>query len=149
VQFIRDIYAAKTAGARPVVSFEFFAPKTDEGDRNLLQKTVPALLELRPDYCSVTYGAGGSTRDKTLTIVDRIQREHRLTAMAHLTCVAHTQDQVAAVLAQAQTLGIHNILALRGDPPGGVGDFMPLEGGFEFSHQLVRFMLLRLSHLVI
>ena len=140
MQFIRDIYAARTDGARPVVSFEFFAPKTDEGDRNLLQKTVPALLQLKPAYCSVTYGAGGSTRDKTLTIVDRIQREHRLTAMAHLTCVAHTQDQVAAVLAQAQTLGIHNILALRGDPPGGVGDFKPLEGGFEFSHQLVRFI---------
>jgi methylenetetrahydrofolate reductase (NADPH) len=140
VQFIRDIYAAKAGGPRPVVSFEFFAPKTDEGDRNLLQKTVPALLGLKPDYCSVTYGAGGSTRDKTLTIVDRIQRDHRLTAMAHLTCVAHTRDQVAGVLAQARALGIHNILALRGDPPGGVGEFKPLDGGFEFSHQLVRFI---------
>lgn len=140
VQFIRDLYARRAADSRPVLSVEFFAPKTDEGDRNLLQRTVPALLELRPDYCSVTYGAGGSTRDKTLGLVDRIQREHRLTAMAHLTCVAHTREQVADVLAQARALGIHNILALRGDPPGGVGEFQPLDGGFAYAHQLVRFI---------
>jgi methylenetetrahydrofolate reductase (NADPH) len=138
VQLIRDIYRTGAEGKRPILSFEFFAPKTEEGDRNLLSRTVPALIELRPDYCSVTYGAGGSTRNKTLTIVDRIQREHRLTAMAHLTCVAHTRAEVAAVLAEAQRLGIHNILALRGDPPGGEGPFQPVEGGFEFSYQLVQ-----------
>lgn len=96
-------------------------------------------MPLRPDYCSVTYGAGGSTRDKTLGIVDRIQREHGLTAMAHLTCVNSTSSQLAEVLAHARSLGIKNILALRGDPPGG-GEFAPAPGGFEFSHQLVSFI---------
>src|SRR5881409_2911191 len=82
MQLVRDIYAAKAAAGRPVISFEFFTPKTDEGDRNLLEKTIPALLQTKPDYCSVTYGAGGSTRDKTLMIVDRIQRQHGLTGVA-------------------------------------------------------------------
>ena len=87
MQFVRDIYTARRAAGRPVISFEFFPPKTDEGDRNLFEKTIPALLQTRPDYCSVTYGAGGSTRDKTLMIVDRIQRQHGLTAVSytHLT----------------------------------------------------------------
>lgn len=140
MQFIRDIYAAKQASNRPVVSFEFFPPKTEEGDRNLLEKTIPALQQLKPDFCSVTYGAGGSTRDKTLMIVDRIQREHGLTAMSHLTCVGATREQIGAVLAQAKALGIRNILALRGDPPGGVGEFTRTEGGFEFTHQLIQFI---------
>jgi methylenetetrahydrofolate reductase (NADPH) len=139
MQYIRDIHAA-AAGKRPVISFEFFPPKTDEGDRALLEKTIPALMRLRPDYCSVTYGAGGSTRDKTLSIVDRIQREHGLTAMAHLTCVNSTQDQLREVIEQARQLGIGNILALRGDPPGGTGEFRTTPGGFEFSYQLVRFL---------
>src|SRR5262245_36412049 len=78
VQFIRDIHAARRGSQRPVISFEFFPPKTEEGDRALLEKTLPALLALKPDFCSVTYGAGGSTRDKTLGIVERIQKEHRL-----------------------------------------------------------------------
>src|SRR5438876_6168094 len=99
MQLVRDIYAAKRAAGRPVISFEFFPPKTEEGERNLLEKTIPALRQLHPDFCSVTYGAGGSTRDKTLMIVDRIQREHGLTAMAHLTCVSATQEQIGAVLA--------------------------------------------------
>lgn len=115
MQFIRDIHATKLAANRPVVSFEFFPPKTDEGDRNLLEKTIPALLRMNPDFCSVTYGAGGSTRDKTLMIVDRIQREHGLTAMLHLTCVNSTKEQLGEVVAQARGLGIKNILALRGD----------------------------------
>lgn len=123
-----------------MVSFEFFPPKTEEGDRNLLEKTLPSLLALRPDYCSVTYGAGGSTRDKTLMIVDRIQREHGLTAMAHLTCVNATREQIGEVLTQAEALGIKNLLALRGDPPGGGGEFHQTEGGFEFSYQLVEFL---------
>src|SRR5208283_5796041 len=98
MQFIRDIYAAKRAARQPVVSLEFFPPKTDEGDRNLLEKHIPALLAARPDFCSVTYGAGGATRDKTLKIVDCIQRRHKLTALAHLTCVNHARDEVRAVL---------------------------------------------------
>jgi methylenetetrahydrofolate reductase (NADPH) len=140
MRLIRDIYREARAAKRPVVSFEFFPTKTPEGERTLLEKTIPALGELKPDFCSVTYGAGGSTRDKTLTIVDRIQREHRITAMAHMTCVNATKQESAHVLQQARALGIQNILALRGDPPGGVGDFVKTDGGFEYSYELVRFI---------
>ena len=140
MQIIRDIYAAARTEKRPVISLEFFPTKTEDGERNLLEKTIPALLQLQPHYCSVTYGAGGSTRDKTLMIVDRIQRDHRLPAMAHLTCVNATKDEIAKVLEQARALGIKNILALRGDPPPGTGDFQKTEGGFEFSYQLVDFI---------
>ena len=96
-------------------------------------------MQAKPDFCSVTYGAGGSTRDKTLMIVDRIQREHGLTALAHLTCVNHTREEVRALLEKIRALGCKNILALRGDPPGG-GEFQPTPGGFEFSSQLVKFI---------
>ncbi len=137
MQFIRDIYAAKKAAQKPVISFEFFPPKTDEGDRNLLEKHIPALSEAKPDFCSVTYGAGGSTRDKTLMIVDRIQREQGLTALAHLTCVNHTRDEVRALLEKIRALGCQNILALRGDPPVG-GEFQMTPGGFEYAAQLVK-----------
>src|SRR5580693_6989863 len=119
MKFVRDIYADKRATGQPVISFEFFPPKTEEGDKVLFEKTIPALLQTKPDYCSVTYGAGGSTRDKTLMIVDRIQREHGLTALAHLTCVNHTREQVRELLEKIRAAGCQNILALRGDPPGG------------------------------
>jgi methylenetetrahydrofolate reductase (NADPH) len=140
MQFIRDIHARKAALRQPVVSFEFFPPKTEEGDRTLLEKTIPALKEARPDYCSVTYGAGGGTRDKTLGIVDRIQRQHQIVAMSHLTCVNATADELRHVLMEARARGIMNILALRGDPPGAGGAFTKTEGGFEYSYQLVRFI---------
>lgn len=139
MQFIRDIFAGKKADGKPVVSLEFFPPKTEEGDRSLLEKQIPALMAIRPDFCSVTYGAGGSTRDKTLMIVDRIQREHGLTALAHLTCVNHTRQEVRALLEKIRALDCKNILALRGDPPGG-GEFQSTPGGFEFSADLVRFI---------
>ena len=139
MQFIRDIYASKIAARKPVVSFEFFPPKTDEGDRALLEKQIPALLAARPDFCSVTYGAGGSTREKTLNIVDRIQRQHGLPALAHLTCVNHTREEVHNLLEKVRALNCKNILALRGDPPGG-GEFQVTPGGFEFSSQLVKFI---------
>ena len=137
MQLIRDIHESCRAAGRPAVSFEFFPPKTDEGDRNLMEKTLPALLTLKPDYCSMTYGAGGSTRDKTIGLVDRIQREHGLTAMMHLTCVNATRDELGEVLADARARGIMNILALRGDPPGGTGEWIATEGGFQYSSQLV------------
>jgi methylenetetrahydrofolate reductase (NADPH) len=140
MRFIRDIFAGARQARRPVISFEFFPTKTPEGERTLLEKTIPALGQLSPDFCSVTYGAGGSTREKTLAIVDRIQRQHGLTAMAHMTCVNATRDDTTSVLEQARALGITNILALRGDPPGGVGDFQKTEGGFEYSYELVRFI---------
>ena len=139
MRLIRDIHSAKAAAGKPVVSFEFFPPKTDEGDVTLFQKTIPALTQLKPDWCSVTYGAGGGTKEKTLKIVDRIQREHGLTTMCHLTCVGTTADHLREVLLEAKALGINNILALRGDPPNG-SEFRPLAGGFEFSYQLVQFI---------
>jgi methylenetetrahydrofolate reductase (NADPH) len=139
MQLIRDIFAANQAARRPVISFEFFPPKTDEGDRALLEKHFPALLQTKPHFCSVTYGAGGSTRDKTLMIVDRIQRTHGLTALAHLTCVNHTRDEVRALLEKIRSLGCRNILALRGDPPGG-GEFELTPGGFQFASQLTSFI---------
>lgn len=140
MQLIRDIYQTSRAAGRPVLSLEFFPTKTDEGEHTLFAKTIPALKTLQPDFCSVTYGAGGSTRDKTLGIVDRIQREHSLPAMMHLTCVNSTKDELGAVLDQAKKRDINNILALRGDPPAGTGDFTKTEGGFEYSRELVAYI---------
>jgi methylenetetrahydrofolate reductase (NADH) len=144
MQLVRDIYAAKAAAGKPVISFEFFPPKTLEGDRTLLEKTIPALIKTKPDYCSVTYGAGGSTRDKTLMIVDRIQKEHGLTGVAHLTCVSSTREQIRDLLAQIQAMGVRNVLALRGDPPPGE-EFQTTPGGFEYSNQLVEFIRQQVS----
>jgi methylenetetrahydrofolate reductase (NADPH) len=139
VQLIRDIYAERMAAGQPVISLEFFPPKTEDGERNFFEKTVPALVALRPDYCSVTYGAGGGTRGKTLSIVDRIQREYDLPALAHLTCVGSTREQIREILDQAKGIGIRNILALRGDPPPNT-EFTKPEGGFEYAADLVRFI---------
>jgi methylenetetrahydrofolate reductase (NADPH) len=139
MQLVRDIYAAKKIAGKPVVSFEFFPPKTPEGDRALLEKTIPALMQTNPDFCSVTYGAGGGTREKTLMIVDRIQKEHGLTAVAHLTCVCSTREEIRNLLQQIRSLDVRNVLALRGDPPGG-GEFKMTPGGFEYSNQLVEFI---------
>lgn len=139
MQLIRDIYAARKATDRPVISVEFFPPKTDEGDRSLLEKTIPALKAAHLDYCSVTYGAGGNTRDKTLTIVESIQNRHRMTALAHLTCVGHTREQLRTMLEQIRSVGCRNILALRGDPPVGETFHKP-DDGFEFAAELVRFI---------
>ena len=137
IPLIRDIFAR--AAGRPTLSFEFFPTKTPEGERALVERTIPALGRLRPDFCSVTYGAGGGTRDKTLAIVDRIQREQGVPTMAHLTCVNATREETRAVVEAAKSRGIRNILALRGDPPGG-GSFVPTPDGFEYSYQLVRFI---------
>jgi methylenetetrahydrofolate reductase (NADPH) len=144
MQFIKDIYKSKdkskAVSGQPVISFELFPPKTAEGDAALLEKTLPALAKLRPDYCSVTYGAGGSTQEKSFMIVDRLQRTHNILPLAHLTCVNATREDIGKLLEQARALGVKNILALRGDPPGGLGEFQPIEGGFEFAYQLVQFI---------
>src|SRR6267378_707928 len=124
MQLVRDIYAAKRVAGQPVISFEFFPPKTDEGDRTLLEKTLPALLQTKPDYCSVTYGAGGSTREKTLMIVDRIQRQHSLTAGAHLTCVCATREQIPELLGQTRALGVRMSWLCAAIRPGGA-NFSP------------------------
>lgn len=144
IRYIRDIFQSARPAGRPVISLEFFPPKSDEAERTLLERTIPALEGVEPDFCSVTYGAGGSTREKTLGIVDAIQREHRLTAMAHLTCVNATTEQTYALLDEARAKGVKNILALRGDPPNGNGNgngngaSHTANGDFEYSYQLVR-----------
>ncbi len=104
-----------------------------------MEKTIPKLLQMKPDYCSVTYGAGGSTREKTLQIVDRIHGEHKLTVVAHLTCVNSSREDVRQLLGRIRALGVKNLLALRGDPPSG-GEFQPTPGGFEYASQLVKFI---------
>ena len=135
---IPDIYAEKRAVGRPVISIEFFPPKTPQGDQSLFDRVLPRLAAARPDFCSVTYGAGGGgTRAKTLSIVDRLQREHGLTAMAHVTCVSFTRVEMDGFLGEAAGLGIENILALRGDPPPGEPDFVHPAGGFDYAYQLI------------
>jgi len=140
LEYLRDIYSANRAAGKPVLSMEFFPPKTEDGEQKFFQKTVPALAGLKPHYCSVTYGAGGSTRTKTLAIVDRIQREFGLPALAHLTCIGSTREQLREIAEQARSLGIGNILALRGDPPDGATTWNKMEGGFEYAYQLVQLL---------
>ncbi len=121
---------------RPLFSFEFFPPKTETGERNL-ERALEALGPHQPDFVSVTYGAGGSTRDKTIDIVKRIKSEFGMEAMAHLTCVNATVDELRGTLDQMAEAGIENVLALRGDPPQGQTDWAKTQGGFEFSYELV------------
>jgi methylenetetrahydrofolate reductase (NADPH) len=131
---IRDLFEL----GRPVFSFEFFPPKDESGVDSLFER-IRELRRLRPDFVSVTYGAGGSTRDRTIGLVTRIQREIGLTAMAHLTCVGHTREELAAVAARLRASGVLNVLALRGDPPKGEGQFRAVEGGFRYASELVAF----------
>jgi len=127
------------ARGRPTFSFEFFPPKTDDAAKQLDQ-TIADLRELSPSFVSVTYGAGGSTRERTIDIVTRVKREHGIEAMAHLTCVGSTPDDLAAMLARISDSGIENVLALRGDPPKGQTEFKAAEGGFSYASELVRFI---------
>jgi methylenetetrahydrofolate reductase (NADPH) len=125
------------AGGEPVFSFEFFPPKTEQGERNL----YAALAELRglePSFVSVTYGAGGSTRAKTIEIVKRIKEDYALEAMAHFTCVGATVPELRATLDEMSEAGIDNVLALRGDPPAGQQDWVKTDGGLEYSRELVQ-----------
>jgi methylenetetrahydrofolate reductase (NADPH) len=120
----------------PLFSFEFFPPKTPEGERNL----VTALRELRPldpAFVSVTYGAGGTTRSKTIEIVKSIAEHHGLEAMAHFTCVGATVDELRSTLDEMRDAGIDNVLALRGDPPAGEDEWTKTEGGLEYSRELI------------
>ncbi len=127
------------AGGRSF-SFEFFPPKDDEGER-ILWKSISELEPLRPTFVSVTYGAGGATRDRTVAITGRIAKETSMLPMAHLTCVGHTTEEIRSILDQLATAGVRNVLALRGDPVGGPG--MPWEstdGGVEYAAELVEFI---------
>ena len=120
----------------PVFSFEFFPPKTPEGERNLYA-AVDQLRGLDPAYVSVTYGAGGSTTGKTIEIVSRIRDEFGIEAMAHFTCVSATTEELRATLDTMAELGFDNVLALRGDPPAGQAEWTKTEGGLEYSRELV------------
>jgi methylenetetrahydrofolate reductase (NADPH) len=127
------------ASRQPVFSFEFFPPKSDEAAIQL-EKTIAELRPLEPDFVSVTYGAGGSTREKTIDIVTRIKRETGIEAMAHLTCVGSHRDELKAVLDRLVDAGVENVLALRGDPPKGESTFVAVDGGFRYANQLVEFI---------
>jgi methylenetetrahydrofolate reductase (NADPH) len=124
------------AAGGPVFSFEFFPPKTEAGERNLYA-ALAELNTLEPSFVSVTYGAGGSTREKTIEIVKRIREEYGLEAMAHFTCVGATVPELRATLDEMQRAGIDNVLALRGDPPAGQEVWTRTEGGLEYSRELV------------
>jgi methylenetetrahydrofolate reductase (NADPH) len=123
----------------PVFSFEFFPPKTDAGERKLFE-TIEDLRRLNPSFVSVTYGAGGSTRDKTVGWVSRIKNELRIEAMAHLTCVGSSRAELAAILDRLKRDGIENVLALRGDPPKGSERFRPPPDGFAHADALIAFI---------
>jgi methylenetetrahydrofolate reductase (NADPH) len=124
------------AGPGPVFSFEFFPPRTEQGEQNLYA-ALRELGALEPSFVSVTYGAGGSTREKTIEIVKRIKRDHGLEAMAHFTCVGATVGQLRGTLDEMAGAGIENVLALRGDPPAGQESWVKTDGGLEYSSELV------------
>ncbi|MGB3951710.1 MAG: methylenetetrahydrofolate reductase [NAD(P)H], partial [Solirubrobacterales bacterium] len=120
---------------KPIFSFEFFPPKTDEGMVNLFE-TVAKLRELDPAFVSVTYGAGGSTRDRTIAIIGRIKNELGIETMAHFTCVGATVAELREVLDEIRDTGVENIIALRGDPPAGQEKFVKTEGGLGNADEL-------------
>src|SRR5437879_4735548 len=124
------------AGNDPVFSFEFFPPKTDVGEANL-RAALAELRTLEPSFVSVTYGAGGSTREKTIEIVKRIHEQYELEAMAHFTCVGATVPELRATLDEMEHAQIANVLALRGDPPAGEERWTKTAGGLEYSRELV------------
>ena len=132
---IRDLFGQK----KRTLSFEVFPP-VREGNLESLFKTVAELKELKPDFISVTYGAGGGTRDKTIEIASRVKSEFGSEALAHLTCVAATRDDIARIVEDMKEQNIENILALRGDPPKGEEKFVRPAGGFGFANELVSFI---------
>jgi methylenetetrahydrofolate reductase (NADPH) len=130
---LADLYA------RPglTLSVEFFPPKTDKGEENLFSE-IAAIKRLNPGFCSVTYGAGGSTRDKTMELVDAIHRRCALEVMCHLTVVGQSKDEARSVLKKLKDRGIENVLALGGDPPQGMTEWNPHPDGFHHAVDLVR-----------
>jgi len=117
-------------------SFELFPPKTEEGYVKLLN-TMDQLCSLKPDFISCTYGAGGGSREKTLDIVEHIQKQHHISSVAHLTCVLHTKEEIKNILSEMQQRGIQNILALRGDPPKDNPHWTAGQDNFKYSWELV------------
>jgi methylenetetrahydrofolate reductase (NADPH) len=120
-------------------SFELFPPKTDEGYSKLLN-SLPMLCALKPDFISCTYGAGGGSREKTLSLVEHIQNQHQTTSVAHLTCVLHTKNEIKDILTDMNKRGIYNVLALRGDAPRDNPNWTPGINNFKYSWELVAFI---------
>ena len=133
------LIAERLRHKRPVFSFEFFPPKTEKGEAALL-RSLERLAPLEPDFVSVTYGAGGSTRTRTLQLVRRIRRDFGIEPLAHLTCVGATKDELARVLDSLGEADVRNVLALRGDPPKGETAFVATEGGLRYANELVAFV---------
>ncbi len=132
---IRDLFEQ----GEPVISFEFFPPRSAEAETQLAS-ALEKLRPLKPSFVSVTYGAGGSTRDRTVQLVSSIRRDLGIEAMAHLTCVGSTRDEIARVLARLAEEGIENVLCLRGDPPKGQTTFERTPGGFGYASELTAFV---------
>ena len=130
---LSDLYAQPGL----TLSVEFFPPKTDKGEEALFGE-IELIKSLRPAFCSVTYGAGGSTREKTVDLVDRIHRECGLETMCHLTVVGQSKDDARGVLRRLQEKGLENLLALGGDPPAGMVNWQPHPDGFQHAVELVR-----------
>lgn len=135
---IRDFFSNK----KWTLSFEVFPP-VREGNLESLYKTIGELKALSPDFISVTYGAGGSTRDMTIEIASTVRKSFGQEVLAHLTCVGSTRDDIAGILDEMRLQGIENILALRGDPPQGEKHFVKAEGGFGHANELVEFIRTR------
>lgn len=130
---------------KPVLSFELFPPKSDAGVDELM-RNVGELAELKPDFFTCTYGAGGSTRDRTLEIVSRVRRQTDTPTASHLTCVGSTRDELRGYLKRAQDSGVDYIVALRGDPPKGETEFKPVEGGLSYANELVELIKSEFPH---
>ncbi|MGZ3442561.1 MAG: methylenetetrahydrofolate reductase [NAD(P)H] [Polyangia bacterium] len=126
----------------PCFSFEFFPPKSEQGVAQLFT-TLKELAELQPGFVSVTYGAGGSTRQLTIELTSTIKRETGIEAMAHLTCVGHGRAELAEILARLEAAGVENVLALRGDPPKEEPTFTPAPDGFSHGNELMQFIRVR------
>ena len=132
---VADLYARQ----KHTFSFEFFPPKTEEGEAKLFE-TIAQLKKLNPSFVSVTYGAMGSTRNNTIRIVDQIKKQMGLEPASHLTCVGQTRDEIEVYLEELNKRGIENIVALRGDPPKGETEFKPVPNGFRYGSELVGFI---------
>jgi methylenetetrahydrofolate reductase (NADPH) len=129
----RDVYSDNN---RPIISFELFPPKTDAAMSGL-QQVLPDLVRLRPDFFTVTYGALGSTQERTLEIASQLQNQFKLSTACHLTCVGSSRSDLDRILGQIEAAGIRNIVALRGDPPKGEASFAPPPDGYSHANELV------------